>query len=252
MDAALPPGWLVPDWPAPAHVGALSTSRHGGHSEPPYDTLNIGNRVEDDPARVARNRATLLAACSGARSLQWVHQVHGVRCIDAVADSTDEPEADASQTRTPGIGCAVGTADCLPVLFCDRAGSWVAAAHAGWRGLCDGVLESTLETFDGAPADVLAWLGPCIGPHSFEVGDDVRDAFCLADEAAAGCFRPLGDSPRQWLGDLPAIARQRLARAGVESVSGGNWCTVEDPGNYFSFRRDGVTGRMASVVWLAG
>ncbi len=245
----VPEAWLVPDWPAPGNVGALSTTRAGGCSAAPYDTMNIGSRVDDDPHCVARNRATLLQACAGADSLQWLHQVHGVLCIEARAHCAGEVAADASCTREAGIGCLVGTADCVPVLFCDRQGSWVAAAHAGWRGLCDGVLESTLDQYGGDPAGLLAWLGPCIGPNSFEVNDDVRDAFLAVDSAAESAFRTAGDAGR-WLGDLPEIARQRLRARGVTQVYGGHWCTVEDAERFYSFRRDNVTGRMASVVWL--
>ncbi len=240
---------MIPDWPAPETVRSLCTSRIGGCSGQPFDSMNIGNRVGDLPEHVAQNRRLLLEACGGADTLQWLWQVHGDRCIPAEPGSDEEPEADASYAMQPGIACAIATADCLPVLFCDRAGSWVAAAHAGWRGLADGVLESTLQRYPGPRSEVLAWLGPCIGPRRFEVGIEVRDAFCAAQPQAEAAFRP-ADSRDHWLADLPELARQRLQRAGVSQVFGGRWCTHEDAAHYYSFRRDERTGRFASVVWL--
>lgn len=240
-------GWIVPDWPAPARVRALVTTRGGGVSLPPYASLNLGDHVGDDPAAVAANRA-LLGRSLPAEPL-WLSQVHGT----AVADADRDPPgsiADASVARRPGTVCAVLTADCLPVLLCDREGSVVGAAHAGWRGLCEGVLEAVVGAMGVEPERLLAWLGPAIGPAAFEVGDEVRAAFIARDPAAAGAFRP-GATAGKWLADLYALARQRLAGCGVADVYGGGLCTVSDAGRFFSYRRDGATGRFASLVWIA-
>ena len=236
--------YLVPDWPATPGVRALQTLRTGGCSPAPWASFNLGDHVGDDPAHVAANRAELRQALP-AEPL-WLSQVHGTTVVDA-ALAPQGTSADASFSRQPGPVCAVMTADCLPVLFCDRAGSVVAAAHAGWRGLLDGVLENTIAALQVAPGDLLAWLGPAIGPECFEVGGEVREAFVARDAAAAGCFRPHGD---KWLADIYALARQRLLQAGVTAISGGGVCTVSDAERYFSYRRDGVTGRMATLIWL--
>lgn len=239
--------WIVPDWPAPARVRALSTTRLGGVSPAPWDSLNLGTHVQDEPARVAANRAILRAQLPTEPA--WLNQVHGTKVVDA-ATVTGTPDADAAVTRTPGAVCVVMTADCLPVLLCDRAGTVVGAAHAGWRGLHAGVIEATLAAMQVTPGEVLAWLGPAIGPAAFEVGDEVRTAFVADDPAAASAFRP-GEAPGKWWADLYALARLRLARIGVAGVTGGGLCTVADRRRFFSYRRDGLTGRMASLVWLA-
>lgn len=238
-------GLIVPDWPAPAVVGALSTTRDGGVSVGAYRSLNLGDHVGDDPQAVAENRQRLATKVSAAPG--WLRQVHGCDVAQLAAD-VGTPTADAAVTRTPGRACAIMTADCLPVLFCDRAGSVVAAAHAGWRGLLDGVLESTLRAMAVDPGLVLAWLGPAIGPSAFEVGEEVRSAFLARDTSAAAAF--VGNSRGRWHADIYALARRRLAGAGVVSVWGGGRCTVSEPEHFFSYRRDGVTGRMASLVWL--
>lgn len=238
---------IVPEWPAPARVRALSTTRLGGVSPAPWDSLNLGIHVEDDPARVAANRAILRARLPAEPA--WLNQVHGTCVVDA-ATVTGTPDADAAVTRTPGAVCVVMTADCLPVLLCDRAGTVVGAAHAGWRGLHAGVIEATLAAMQVPPGEVLAWLGPAIGPAAFEVGDDVRTAFMAEDPAAASAFRP-GAVSGKWWADLYVLARLRLARSGVAGVTGGGLCTVADRRRFFSYRRDGLTGRMASLVWLA-
>lgn len=238
--------FLIPDWPAPANVRARQTQRAGGVSPAPWASLNLGDHVGDDPVRVAANRARLLAELPAPPL--WLRQVHGTVVVDAATSAVD-CAADASFSRVAGVVCAVMTADCLPVLFCDRAGSVVAAAHAGWRGLLAGVLESSLTAMAVAPGEVLAWLGPAIGPESFEVGPEVRAAFIARDPASAAAFRAHGEG--KWLADLYALARQRLAAAGVGGVFGGGACTFADGERYFSFRRDGVTGRMASLIWLA-
>jgi YfiH family protein len=250
------PDWLRPDWSVSGAGGMMST-RAGGQSTAPFDRLNVGNGVGDDPAVVARNRAIFRAATGGAAPV-FLKQVHGTRVVrltaqHAASNATVE-EADASITTEPGLACTVLVADCLPVLFTAPDGRAVGAAHAGWRGLRGGVLEATLREVCAAgvcaPDEVSAWLGACIGPRRFEVGPDVLEAFGAAqDTTVAACFAPL--RPGKWLADLPRLARMRLAAAGVTQVSGGAWCTVEDPSRFFSFRRDGVTGRMAAAVWIA-
>lgn len=239
------PDFLLPDWPAPARVKSLQTLRGGGVSVAPWASFNLGDHVGDDPLHVAANRDALTACLPSAP--YWLQQVHGTLAVNA--ENTPKPAvADAAFTRQPGRVCAVMTADCLPVLFCDRAGSVVAAAHAGWRGLLGGVLESTLAAMAVAPEHVLAWLGPAIGPSAFEVGDEVRAAFVAELPAAGEAFAPCGQG--KWLADLYALARLRLVRAGVTAGYGGNACTYRDPAHYFSYRRDGVTGRMATLIWL--
>lgn len=239
--------WIVPDWPAPARVRALSTTRAGGVSVAPYDSLNLGTHVGDDPANVAANRAQVRRIVPSEPA--WLNQVHGTVVVDA-ASVAGVPDADASVSRTPGAVCVVMTADCLPVLLCDRAGTVVGAAHAGWRGLHGGVIEATITAMQVAPADVIAWLGPAIGPTAFEVGDEVRAAFVAVDAIADAAFKPAGQ-PGKWLADIYLLARQRLAALGVTAVYGGDCCTVSESRRFFSYRRDGVTGRMASLVWLA-
>ena len=241
------PDFQQPDWPAPARVKSLQTLRSGGVSVAPWASFNLGDHVGDDPLHVAANRDALTACLPSAPC--WLQQVHGTLAVNA--ENTPKPAvADAAFTRQAGRVCAVMTADCLPVLFCDRAGSVVAAAHAGWRGLLGGVLESTLSVMAVAPDHVLAWLGPAIGPSAFEVGDEVRTAFVTDLPTAGEAFAPCGQG--KWLADLYALARLRLARAGVTAVYGGNACTYSDPARYFSYRRDGVTGRMVTLIWLDG
>ncbi len=241
------PDFLIPDWPAPASVRALQTTRSGGISLAPWNSFNLGAHVGDDPRHVAENRL-LLSSALPAEPL-WLNQVHGISVADAVTDPAGIA-ADAAVAHAPGAVCVVMTADCLPVLFCDRAGSVVAAAHAGWRGLAAGVLEATIASMGVPPERLLAWLGPAIGPENFEVGDEVRAAFLGDDPAASGAFK--AKSSGKWLADIYQLARLRLQRAGVLSISGGQWCTVADAERFFSYRRDGVTGRMATLIWLDG
>src|SRR5512139_348510 len=236
---------ILPDWPAPANVRSLMTTRTGGVSRAPWASLNLGDHVGDDPAHVAANRARLrqqLPAEPG-----WLRQVHSARVVE-LGDEPN-PEADASFTCQAGQVCAVLTADCLPVLFCDRAGSVVAAAHAGWRGLADGVLEATVAAMQVPPGEILAWMGAAIGPQAFEVGGEVRAAFA-GRHAAAAAFVPQ-PTPGKWLADIYQLARIRLGHAGVQAVYGGGRCTFSEAESFYSYRRDGVTGRMASLVWLA-
>ncbi len=237
---------IRPDWPAPPQVQAVSTTRLGGVSQAPYDGLNLGEHVGDDPDAVVMNRKWLRSALP-AEPL-WLKQVHGTDVVRAEAVSPGA-EADAAWTTQAQCPCVVMTADCLPVLFCDREGSRVAAAHAGWRGLRAGILEATLFDLGVAPADLLVWLGPAIGPEAYEVGPEVREAFLSESPLAEAAFRP-GANDR-WLMDIYALARQRLNAFGVTEIYGGDLCTYSDSERFFSYRRDGVTGRMASVIWLA-
>ncbi|MEJ2646720.1 MAG: peptidoglycan editing factor PgeF [Gammaproteobacteria bacterium] len=239
--------WIVPDWPALPAVRAASTTRRGGVSAAPYSNWNLAEHVGDDPRAVQSNRQRLRERLALPDEPCWLRQVHGVRVL-AVAAGQPSTEADAAWTPMPGRVCAVLTADCLPVLFCDRRGTRVAAAHAGWRGLAAGVLEATLRAMGVAPQELLVWLGPAIGPAAFEVGVEVRDAFVGADAGAGEAFRAGPDG--RWYADLYALARRRLAAAGVVEVYGGGLCTYSDPERFFSYRRDGATGRMASLIWL--
>ena len=239
---------LTAGWPAPARVRTLVTTREGGVSLAPYASLNLGQHVGDDPAAVAENRARL-RACLPAEPF-WLNQVHGIGVQEACADAPDvPPDADAGFTRQPGVVCAVMTADCLPVLLTDRSGSVVAAAHAGWRGLCNGIIEATIARMAVPANDILAWLGPAIGPDAFEVGPEVRAAFMAHDPTAASAFAAIPDG--KYLADIYLLARQRLNACGVTDVHGGDACTVTERERYFSYRRDGRTGRMASLIWLA-
>jgi len=237
--------WLTPDWPAPAWVKGCITTRSGGISAAPFDRFNLGEHVEDDPVAVTTNRQRLISqlGCKPA----WLRQVHGLAVVPAEPDEV--LEADGSWTATPGVACSVMTADCLPVLFCDRAGSRVAAAHAGWRGLAGGVLEATLDALAVAPEEVLVWLGPAIGPQAFEVGAEVRDAFMAVHPQAAEAFAA-SINPGRYMADIYRLARIRLAARGVTAVYGGGFCTYSDP-RFYSYRRAARTGRFASLIWLA-
>ncbi|MCG5515304.1 MULTISPECIES: peptidoglycan editing factor PgeF [unclassified Ectothiorhodospira] len=240
---------IMPQWPVPQGVKAAVTTRAGGVSHPPHDSLNLGLGNGDDPAAVMENRHRLRQALNLPNEPAWLHQVHGFQVVEAREVNPDKPpKADATITRIPGVVCAVLTADCLPVLFCDRVGGQVAAAHAGWRGLVAGVLEATVEAFDCPPMDVIAWLGPCIGPQAFEVGSEVRQAFIDDDPGADAAFVP---SPQgRWLADLHRLARRRLHDCGVTQIASIEACTHSDPERFYSYRRDGETGRMASLIWL--
>ncbi len=279
--AASAASWLIPDWPAPGHVRALFTTRgaseHDGASRGPYGFFNLGDHVGDDPVAVAANRAHLTRALGGAQP-GFLNQVHGTAVRDCCSPGNEQPSAsapapaptaDAAVSNQPGRACTVMVADCLPVLFTNRAGTVVGAAHAGWRGLAAGVLQAALVSFRAAALaataqgaikstadDVLAWLGPCIGPRAFEVGAEVRAAFVDADSGAAACFAPHGAG--KYLAHLPALARRVLAGQGVASIHGNDssddWCTVARADRFFSYRRDqaalGGSGRMAACVWL--
>ncbi|MET0067677.1 MAG: peptidoglycan editing factor PgeF [Candidatus Thiodiazotropha sp.] len=241
------PDLLCPDWPAPPRVHARMTTRNGGVSQGVYASLNLGDHVGDDAQRVQRNRQRLAAAAGLPAEPVWLKQVHGCDLVEA-----GEPgcEADAAFTQRDGVVCAVLTADCLPLLLCDRSGQAVCAVHAGWRGLAAGVIERALSRFEAPAAALLAWMGPAIGPAAFEVGDEVRQAFIDVDQGDARAFQPA--KPGHWWADLYLLARFRLMRAGVGFIGGGDYCTVTDRERFFSYRRDGVTGRMASLIWLQG
>lgn len=237
--------WLTPDWPAPSRVRACVTTRAGGVSLAPFDSLNLGDHVGDDPQAVAENRRRLIErlGCNPA----WLQQVHSADVVEA--DPAAVAVADASWTTTPGRACAVLTADCLPALFCDRAGSRVAAAHAGWRGLADGVLENTVAALGVPAGELLVWLGPAIGPQSFEVGAEVREAFVVQHAQAEQAFSASRNAGR-FMADLYALARIRLAAIGVTAVHGGGLDTFSDL-RFFSYRRAAHSGRLASLIWLA-
>lgn len=242
--------FLYADWPAPPGVHALTTLRHGlGVSAPPFDHFNLGARCGDVPEAVAENRRQLESALQLPAAPRWLRQVHGVKV--AVEPGDDEPQADAAVTRTPGTVLAILTADCLPVVLAAKDGAEIAAAHAGWRGLAAGVLEATVAAMRTPPAGLVAWLGPAAGPQAYEIGAEVRAAFVERDPGAAAAFA--ATRPGHWRVDLYALARRRLAAAGlaIDAIHGGGRCTISDPARFFSHRRDGRSGRMATLAWIA-
>lgn len=236
------PVCITPDWQAPANVQAFTTTRSGGVSTGRWSTFNLGDRCGDDPAHVEQNRAILNDLLPS--PVSWLRQVHGTRVVDVSAEAFKCPEADAVVSFTPGRVCAVLTADCLPVFFCNQGGDRVGVAHAGWRGLADGILQTTVDALTEEASQLMAWLGPAIGPEAYEVGDELAEAF--SDEFPVG-FARTGD---RYLLDLYALARLKLEETGVEFIGGGDFCTLSDNHRFFSFRRDGETGRMASVIWF--
>ena len=262
--------FLTPHWPAPAHVRAVCSTRAGGVSQSPYDSLNLGDHVGDSPQAVAANRVALAQRLNAGQDAGpvvkpvFLNQVHGTRVVRLDASTPDATVADACLSTQRGLACTIMVADCLPVLLTDETGNCVAAAHAGWRGLAghegNGVLESVLRSFRAetqyplaqAAPKIIAWLGPCIGPEAFEVGPEVRAAFVSHDAQAAACFKSLASD--KWLCDLQGLARQRLRALGVTQVFGNDgsteWCTVANPSRFFSHRRDRVSGRMAACIWL--
>ncbi|MFA5628113.1 MAG: peptidoglycan editing factor PgeF [Thiohalomonadaceae bacterium] len=233
-----------PNWPAPEHVMAATTTRIGGVSVGPWAGLNLSDHAGDELRHVSENRRRLRQSLDLPSEPLWLEQVHGTAVLQEQSGC-----ADASVAFSSGKVCAVLTADCLPVLLCDRAGTAVAAIHAGWRGLLAGVIEAAVLRLQRSPDEILAWLGPAIGPNAFEVGEEVRQAFVFEDAAAATSFQPLPTG--RWLADLYSLARLRLVRCGVQAVYGGGLCTLQDERQFYSYRRDGVTGRMASLIWLA-
>jgi polyphenol oxidase len=255
-----PAGWIAPQWPVPAHVRAVCTTRSGGVSLPPYGTLNLGDHVGDAAEAVAENRRLFRAAIS-ARPV-FLRQVHGLDTAQLGVETPDDVQADGCVTAAPLVACTIMVADCLPVLFASDNGRAVAAAHAGWRGLAGqggrNILECVWSRFREVaalrlPGEALAWLGPCIGPEAFEVGPEVKAAFEAKQPGSASLFRPRGSG--KWLADLPGLARLSLSGMGITRIygndSGPQWCTASNPSHFFSHRRDGVSGRLAAAIWLA-
>ncbi|MDY6949125.1 MAG: peptidoglycan editing factor PgeF [Pseudomonadota bacterium] len=246
------PDWITPDWPAAPQVNAAATLRRGGVSAGAFASLNLGSHVGDDPVAVAENRRLLEAALRLPARPTWLNQVHGIEVVDAAAAKVvtgPPPTADASFATSAGAVCVVMTADCLPVLFCDRQGTRVAAAHAGWRGLAGGVLGATIKALAVPPSQLMAWLGPAIEPDAFEVGEEVHQQFLKLAAENAAAFR--ANARGRWQADLYQLARNELARLGVTSVHGGGFECYADSERFFSYRRENRTGRMASLVWLS-
>ena len=243
--SVLKDGCIIPGWPAPDNVRSLQTTRNGGVSVAPYASLNLGSHVGDAELTVARNRMLLEPLLPS--EPVWLKQVHGTVVVNA-GQAGCLPEADACVSSHPGAVCVVMTADCLPVLLCDDQGSVVGAAHAGWRGLCDGVLEQTVQEMEVPPTKLMAWFGPAIGAQAFEVGEDVRGEFVARQPLAAAAFVP--GIQGKWLADIYLLARLRLNALGITRIYGGGLCTYTDSANFFSYRRDGATGRMGTFIWL--
>lgn len=241
-------GFIRPDWPAPANVHAITTTRAGGVSAGSYASFNLGDHVGDDPRAVSENRARLRKHLGLPADPVWLAQVHGNTAVDAAAVAAGAT-ADASFATRRGVVCAVLTADCLPVFLCDRAGTRIGIAHAGWRGLVAGVIESTVAAMNAPRGELMAWLGPAIGPAAFEVGPEVRAAFTDRDPGASCAFQA-GKAGR-WFADIYQLARRRLHTLGVHAVHGGDLCTFTDAARFYSYRRDGACGRMASLIWMA-
>lgn len=235
------------EWPAPPRVRALTTVRSGGVSLPPFASFNLADHVGDDPVAVARNRELLRESLNLPAEPAWLVQVHGTSVVDA-ARAAPGTRADGSFAERAGIVCAVLTADCLPIFLCDDSGGRAGILHAGWRGLAAGIAERGVDAMAMPPATLMAWLGPAIGPDAFEVGAEVRAEFVAGDAAAAAMFIPNGNG--RFLADLYGLARLRLRAAGVDRIYGGGLCTVADQNRFFSYRRDGQCGRMASLIWL--
>jgi YfiH family protein len=236
---------IIPGWPAPQNVKALQTTRNGGVSAAPHNSLNLGDHVGDAPLAVSRNRALLEPLLPS--EPVWLKQVHGTEVVDA-GGTTCWPEGDACISHRSGAVCVVMTADCLPLLLCDEQGSVVGAVHAGWRGLCDGVIEQAVRAMNAPPQTLMAWLGPAIGPQAFEVGEEVRAAFVEKQPQAEAAFVP--GASGKYLADLYQLARLRLNAQGIAHIYGGGWCTHTDSVRFFSYRRDGATGRMGTFIWL--
>ena len=236
-------------WNAPSRVRAVTTTRQGGVSPAPYDSFNLATHVGDNPQRVKHNRQSLAEQLALPGPVQWLQQVHGTKLV-AANPGGDIPQADAVWTDKAGLVCAVMTADCLPVLLCESRGRWVAAVHAGWRGLAAGIVAAAIEQLRQPDEKVSAWLGPAIGPAHFEVGAEVREAFIKRDGSTESCFKPSPKHDGRFLADLYALARCQLQRVDVSQVEGGQYCTYADPGHFYSYRRDGVTGRMATLIWI--
>jgi len=239
---------IIPEWPAPAHIKAFTSTRSSGLSESPYDSLNLGDHVGDEDWKVKQNRDLLTQTARLPEPPRWLSQTHGCMVVDSSQWIIGE-QADGIVSNTLNHVCPILTADCLPILLCNQQGNQVAAVHAGWRGLANGIIEQALSTFSCHQSDILVWLGPAIGPEQFEVGQDVVDAFAQHDVLSQQAFRKTDDT--HYLADIYHLARQRLNALGVFAIYGGDFCTVTQPDRFFSYRRDGITGRMASVIWIA-
>lgn len=239
--------WITPNWPIPSHVKALTTLRSGGVSLTPFDSFNLAMHVGDAPTAVLQNRDILQKSAKLPTKPLWLKQVHGIEVVTAEDFSSEEtPEADAAIAFHPNQICTVLTADCLPILLCDQKGSKIGAVHAGWKGLAQGVIEATVEKLSPNPENLLAWLGPAIGPESFEVREEVHSVFSQVDERKA--FRPFGQEA--WLLDIYYLAKLRLMRLGIKQIFGGGYCTYRESDRFYSFRRDKITGRMATLIWF--
>lgn len=238
---------IFPDWPQPKNIGCCSTTRAGGVSLPPFASLNLGDHVGDSPDAVSENRQRLEKLAQLPQQPVWLEQVHGTEVLHLDGHEIRNRQADAMYTNQIGQVCAIMTADCLPVLLTNQAGTEVAAAHAGWRGLCHGVLENTVAQFISPANEIIAWLGPAIGAKKFEVGTEVKEAFVNQSSDLAAAFIPFND---KYLADIYLLARKKLQEVGVTKVYGGGFCTVTDENRFFSYRREGKTGRMASLIWI--
>ena len=240
--------YLQPDWPAPSGIKAYTTTRVNGHSQAPYNSFNLAAHVEDDPATVAENRLQLVNELELPQEPIWIKQVHGIKAVSLNSDHGLEPTADASFTHTPNQVCAVLTADCLPVLLCNKNGGKVAAIHAGWRGLLAGVIDSTIKAMATPANQLIAWLGPAIGQQAFEVNEDIRDSYIKRDSNNRGAF---SQHKQQLLGDIYHLARNNLAQCGINQVYGGDFCTYQDAKRFYSYRREqGLTGRIATLIYF--
>ena len=247
--------WIIPQWRAPGNVRAVTTTRIGGHSKFEFASMNLGDRTEDNIIAIAKNRNELFKVLDLPCEPTWLHQSHSSKAVRLYEDTTFNKSADASYTHVANKICVVLTADCLPLLVCAKDGSTVAAIHAGWRGLADGIIETTinalLKSGNCRPEHLLVWLGPAIGPGVFEVGDDVRSAFLKHSAKAKKAFKAIPMIKGKWLADIYMLARQRLTDLGVSEISGGGYCTATQYEKFYSYRRDGKTGRMASLIWMA-
>jgi YfiH family protein len=259
---------ILPDWPAPNWVRAITTTREGGISQGSFASLNLAAHVKDNPISVAQNRLTLSQEYNFMYEPLWLHQTHsssvvqvktphpnplpqGERGHEGIKFAEHGIDADGAWTQLTGVPCVVLTGDCLPLLLCDSQGTLVAAIHCGWKGILGGIIEQSLKEIGlHAQGEILAWLGPAIGPQAFEVGNDVRDLFISQDLQASHAFKPI-DKPGKWLADIYLLAKQRLQKVGVRSIYGGEYCTYTDQDRFYSYRRDGETGRMATLIWLA-
>jgi len=239
--------FIIPDWPAPENIRAAVTTRKGGYSQSPFNSFNLGDHVDDDPETVKKNRRLLNEILSLPNEPAWLEQIHTTNVVNA-EKVEGSARADASYTAQKNAVCVVMTADCLPVFFCSEDGSEVAVAHAGWRGLAAGILEATVEKMNSPAQAIMAWMGPAIGPDNFEVGEEVRDAFMQQNSETENAFQK--NKKGKWLADIYSLARVRLKQSGVQNISGGGFCTYQNAEQFFSYRRDGKTGRMGSLIWI--